>query len=198
MGFGTGLYKEADLVAIKVPVFSTQKLPDVEVSLGPEMRSTGEVLGVGKTFEEALYKGFVGSGMGVIKKKGTILATIKPIDQEAFIDMAKGYADLGFNFVATEGTAKLLEEHHIPVQEIRKISEGVPNVLDSIRSGMIQMVINTPTKANDVTRDGFRIRRAAIEASVPVLTSLDTAQGMLDIITANLNEDTMEIYNMGK
>jgi carbamoyl-phosphate synthase large subunit len=197
MGYGTGLYKEAELVAIKVPVFSTQKLPDVEVSLGPEMRSTGEVLGVGRTFEEALYKGFVGSGMGILKNKGTILATIKPSDQQKFVEMAKGYVDLGFNFVATEGTAKLLEKNNLPVQRIRKISEGVPNVLDSIRSGMIQMVINTPTKANDVNRDGFRIRRVAIETSVPVLTSLDTAQGMLDIISANLNEDTMEIYNMG-
>jgi len=198
MGYGTGLYPNAELVAIKVPVFSTQKLPDVEVSLGPEMRSTGEVLGIGRTFEEALYKGFVGSGMGVIKGRGTILATIKPYDQEAFLPLAKRFAELGFTFAATEGTARLLEEHAIPVQQIRKISEGVPNVLDLVRSGMIQMVINTPTKANDATRDGFRIRRAAIESSVPVLTSLDTAKGMLDIIEAKLNETTMEIYNMGK
>ncbi len=198
MGYGTGLYKQAELVAIKVPVFSTQKLPDVEVSLGPEMRSTGEVLGVGKTFEEALYKGFVGSGMGVIKNKGTILATIKPYDQDAFVELAKGYVDLGFNFIATEGTANLLQAHDIPVQHVKKISEGVPNVLDSIRSGMISMVINTPTKANDATRDGFRMRRAAIEASIPVMTSLDTAKGMMDIIAAKLNEDTMEIYNMGE
>ncbi len=198
MEYGTGLYKTADLVAIKVPVFSTQKLPDVEVSLGPEMRSTGEVLGVGKTFEEALYKGFVGSGMGVIKSRGTILATIKPYDQEEFLELAKGYVELGFNFAATEGTAKVLEAHNIPVQRVKKISEGVPNVIDLIRSGMVQMVINTPTKANDATRDGFRMRRAAIEASVPVLTSLDTAKGMLDIISAKLNEDTMQIYNMGQ
>ena len=198
MDYGTGLYKTAELVAIKVPVFSTQKLPNVEVSLGPEMRSTGEVLGIGKTFEEALYKGFIGSGMGVLKTKGTILATIKPSDQEEFVNLAKGYVELGYNFAATEGTAKILSKHKIPVKQVRKISEGVPNVLDLIRSGMIQMVINTPTKANDATRDGFRMRRVAIEASVPVLTSLDTAKGMLDIITAKLNEDTMEIYNMGK
>ncbi|MBN2220586.1 MAG: carbamoyl-phosphate synthase large subunit [Vallitaleaceae bacterium] len=197
MGYGTGLYPNAQLVAIKVPVFSTQKLPDVEVSLGPEMRSTGEVLGVGKTFEEALYKGFVGSGMGVIKGRGNILATIKPYDQGDFIPLAKRFSELGFQFVATEGTAKILEANGIPVQLTRKISEGIPNVVDLIRSGMIQMVINTPTKANDATRDGFMIRRAAIEASVPVLTSLDTAKGMLDIIEANMDEATMEIYNMG-
>lgn len=194
MGYGTGLYKKADTVAVKVPVFSTQKLPDVEVSLGPEMRSTGEVLGIGKTFEEALYKGFVASGIKVLNHPGTILATIKPYDQEAFGKMAKEFSDLGYTFIATEGTKKVLEKHSIPVQSVRKISEGVPNILDSIRSGMIQMVINTPTKANDVGRDGFRIRRVAIEASVPVLTSLDTAQGMLDIMKAKMKEEDMDIY----
>ncbi|VDN46854.1 pyrimidine-specific carbamoyl-phosphate synthetase (large subunit) [Petrocella atlantisensis] len=198
MGFGTGIYREADLVAIKVPVFSTQKLPDVEVSLGPEMRSTGEVLGVGKTFEEALYKGFVGSGMGIIKPKGNILATIKPIDQKEFIPMAKKFIEMGYRFIATEGTARVLKENGMDAQIAKKINEGVPNILDLIRSGLIDVVINTPTKANDVTRDGFRIRRAAIEATVPVLTSLDTAQGMLDIICADMNEATMSIYNMGE
>ncbi len=197
MGYGTGIYKESNTVAIKVPVFSTQKLPDVEVSLGPEMRSTGEVLGVGKTFEEALYKGFLGSGMGIIKAKGTILATIKPFDQAEFIPMAKKFVEVGYRFVATDGTAKVLRENGIEVTTVKKISEGVPNILDNIRSGLIDVVINTPTKANDVTRDGFRIRRAAIEATVPVLTSLDTAQGMLDIICANMNEDIMDIYNVG-
>ncbi len=198
LGFGTGIYKEAALVAIKVPVFSTQKLPDVEVSLGPEMRSTGEVLGVGKTFEEALYKGFVASGMDMIQGRGTILATVKPIDQGEFLPLAKGFVEQGFNFVATEGTAIVLEEAGLPVKRVKKISEGVPNILDLIRSGMIDVVINTPTKANDVTRDGFRIRRAAIEAMVPVLTSLDTARGMLEIISANMNEDNMDIYDFGE
>ncbi len=198
MGFGTGIFKEGDTVAIKVPVFSTQKLPDVEVSLGPEMRSTGEVLGVGKSFEEALYKGFVGSGMGIIKDKGTILASIKPFDQQEFIPMAQKYMDMGYRFVATDGTANVLEAAGIQVGRVKKISEGVPNILDLIRSGMIDIVINTPTKANNVSRDGFRIRRAAIEASVPVLTSLDTAQGMLDIICAKMNEETMNVYNMSE
>ena len=197
MGFGTGIYKEADHVAIKVPVFSTQKLPEVEVSLGPEMRSTGEVLGVGKTFEEALYKGFIGAGTAVINKRGTILATIKPYDQEEFIPLAKRFVALGYRFLATEGTAKVLEAAGIDVQHVKKISEGVPNILDMIRSGLIDVVINTPTKANDATRDGFRIRRAAIEATVPVMTSLDTAKGMLDIVEADMNEDIMEIYNFG-
>lgn len=198
LGFGTGIYRESKMVAIKVPVFSTQKLPDVEVSLGPEMRSTGEVLGVGKTFEEALYKGFVGSGMDMIRGRGNILATVKPSDQQEFLPLAQKFVDEGFNIVATEGTAIILENAGIQVKRVKKISEGVPNILDLIRSGMIDIVINTPTKANDVTRDGFRIRRAAIEATIPVLTSLDTAKGMLDIISANMNEDKMDIYDMSE
>ncbi|MCT4596826.1 MAG: carbamoyl-phosphate synthase large subunit [Vallitalea sp.] len=198
LGYGTGLYKESEKVAIKVPVFSTQKLPDVEVSLGPEMRSTGEVLGVGKTFEEALYKGFIGSGMNIPKENGTILATIKPYDQEEFIPIAKKFIDKGYRFVATEGTANILKEHGIKVQVVKKISEGVPNILDLIRSGMLDLVINTPTKANDSTRDGFRIRRAAIEASVPVLTSLDTARGLVDIMNADIKEEDTEVYNLGE
>lgn len=197
LGYGVGIYKESDLFAIKVPVFSTQKLPDVEVSLGPEMRSTGEVLGVGKTFEEALYKGFIGSGMEILKTGGTILATIKTKDQEEFIPIAKSFYEKGYRFAATEGTATALEINGIPVQYIKKISEGVPNILDMIRSGLIDMVINTPTKVNDVKRDGFMIRRAAIEASVPVLTSLDTVRGMLGIICSNMAEEDIDIYNLG-
>ncbi len=197
LGFGTGVYKEAENVAIKVPVFSTQKLPDVEVSLGPEMRSTGEVLGVGKTFEEALFKGFIASGMGVVKAGGTILATINHYDQKEFLPIATKYAEMGYRFVATEGTARLLQENGVPVVQVKKISEGIPNILDMIRSGLIDMVINTPTKVNDATRDGFGIRRAAIEASVPVLTSLDTAKGMLSIICSKMTEEDTEIYNLG-
>ncbi len=198
MSYGTGIYKEAELVAIKVPVFSTQKLPDVEVSLGPEMRSTGEVLGVGRTFEEALYKGFIGSGMGIIKGGGTILATVKTYDQQEFIPIAKEFSKLGFRFVATEGTARVLRENGVEVTQVKKISEGVPNIIDMIRSGLIDMVINTPTKVNDVKRDGFMIRRAAIEAAVPVLTSLDTAKGMLSIISANMSIEDADIYNLGE
>ncbi|NDL68186.1 carbamoyl-phosphate synthase large subunit [Anaerotalea alkaliphila] len=197
MGYGTGVYRDAEKVAIKVPVFSTQKLPDVEVSLGPEMRSTGEVLGVGKTFEEALYKGFLGAGMQIPGTKGTILATIKPYDQEEFVPIAKRFTELGYRFVATEGTARVLRDNGIAVDTVKKISEGVPNILDLIRSGLITMVVNTPTKANDSTRDGFGIRRAAIEASVLVLTSLDTVKGILDIVEADMKEEEIAIYDMG-
>jgi carbamoyl-phosphate synthase large subunit len=197
LGYTPGIWKESELVAVKVPVFSTQKLPKVEVCLGPEMRSTGEVLGIGKTFEEALYKGFIAAGMDFNKKNGTILATIKPRDKEEFLPIAAALHKQGYKFLATEGTAKLLNQHSIDVSEVRKISDGVPNILDVIRSGMIDFVINTPTKGNDSKRDGFRIRRTAIEASIDVFTSLDTVRAMTQIMDANIENDELEVFNLG-
>ncbi|WZL72945.1 carbamoyl-phosphate synthase large subunit [Clostridiaceae bacterium 35-E11] len=198
LGYGTGIYEEAKLVAVKVPVFSTEKLPQVEVGLGPEMRSTGEVLGVGTSLEEALYKGFIGAGMDLKKKHKNILATIKPRDKEEFLVIAKKFDQLGYRFMATRGTAALLHEAGIHAVEVKKISEGVPNILDIIRSGMIDFVINTPTKGNDAKRDGFRIRRTAIEASVEVLTSLDTANALADVLYENLGEETLKVYNIAQ
>ncbi|MCT4508708.1 MAG: carbamoyl-phosphate synthase large subunit [Tepidibacter sp.] len=197
MGFGTGLYKESKKISVKVPVFSTQKLPDVEVSLGPEMKSTGEVLGVGETFVEALYKGLIAAGVNVANENSTILATVKPSDKAEFIEIAKEFDKKGCKFIATSKTADELEKNSLKVQRAKKISEGVPNILDVIRSGMVDMLINTPTKANDSTRDGFRMRRAAIEASVPVFTSLDTVRGILDIMDSNIKIEDMSVYNMG-
>ncbi|CAH2212257.1 carbamoyl-phosphate synthase large subunit [Tepidibacter aestuarii] len=197
MGFGTGIYKESKKISVKVPVFSTQKLPDVEVSLGPEMRSTGEVLGIGETFVEALYKGLIAAGVNIANENSTILATVKPSDKAEFVEIAKSFDKKGCKFIATSKTADELEKNSIKVQRAKKISEGVPNILDVIRSGMVDMLINTPTKANDSTRDGFRMRRAAIEASVPVFTSLDTVRGILDIMNSNIKIEDMSVYNMG-
>lgn len=194
--YGTGLYKEAERYAVKVPVFSTQKLPDVEVSLGPEMRSTGEVLGVGETFEEALYKGLVGAGMPLPEAEGHILATVNPQDQGEFLPTAKELYDMGCQFIATEGTAKILGTQNIKSAKVKKISEGIPNILDTIRSGIIQLVINTPTKANDATRDGFRIRRTAIETGIPVCTSLDTAAAMVMLMKSNYKSEEKKIYRL--
>ena len=129
----TGIAPETNTVAIKVPVFSTEKLPQVEVSLGPEMRSTGEVLGVGKDFPEAMYKGFIGAGTAIPKPGSTVLATIRDLDKENFLPLAKRMAAMGCKFIATAGTAAYLEQHGCEVQVSKKISEGVPNVLDVIR-----------------------------------------------------------------
>lgn len=194
--YGTGVYKEPKLVSVKVPVFSTQKLPEVEVCLGPEMRSTGEVLGIGRNFEEALYKGFVASGMKVKKEKGVILATINSQDYEEFLYIAKAFSELNYKFIATQGTAKLLKDNGIEAIDVKKITEGHPNIIDVIKSRKIDLVINTPTKGNDSKTDGFRIRRTAIESSLGIITSLDTAKALVDIMKKNIEGSDLEVFNI--
>ena len=193
MGYTTGIAPSTNAVAIKVPVFSTEKLPQVEVSLGPEMRSTGEVLGVGKTFGEAMYKGFVAAKTTIPKKGSTILATIREMDKDAFLPLAKRFHECGCKFVATTGTAKLLRDNGIEVQEAKKISEGVPNVLDIIRSGMVDLIIDIPKKGNDVKSDGFKIRRTAIECDASIMTSLDTVGALADVVEAGYTADNVNI-----
>ncbi|MCX7715141.1 MAG: carbamoyl-phosphate synthase large subunit, partial [Clostridia bacterium] len=193
MGYSTGIAKETNTVAIKVPVFSTEKLPRVEVSLGPEMRSTGEVLGVGTNFEEAMYKGFVGAGTAIPKAGSTILATVRDLDKENFLPIAKRFDSMGCKFIATDGTAKFLEKNGIKVQLAKKISEGVPNVLDLIRSGIIDLMIDIPKKGNDVDSDGFKIRRTATECSVSLMTSLDTVRALADVMEKNYSPNTAAV-----
>ena len=197
LGYGTGIFKETDLISVKVPVFSTQKLPLVEVSLGPEMRSTGEVLGVSEVLEEALYKGFLAAGIKIPKKNGTILVTLKNYDKERFIPIAKSLVNKGYTIMATKGTAEYLQNNEIPVTMVKKVSEGVPNILDVIRSGMIDLVVNTPTRGRDAKKDGFRIRRAAIESSVNVLTSLDTVQALVDILDSDVDKRELSVIDIG-
>ena len=196
MGYSTGIAPKTNTVAIKVPVFSTEKLPRVEVTLGPEMRSTGEVLGVGHDFTEAMYKGFTAAGTTIPKPGSTILATIRDLDKENFLPLAKRCHKIGCKFVATAGTAKLLEENGIPVQIAKKISEGVPNVMDVIRSGMIDLVIDIPTKSNDIYSDGFKIRRVTTECSVSLMTSLDTFGAMVDVMEADLSADKVDVISL--
>ncbi|MGL4799278.1 MAG: carbamoyl-phosphate synthase large subunit [Cellulosilyticaceae bacterium] len=199
MEYGTGLYPEPEnFYAVKVPVFSTEKLPRVEVSLGPEMKSTGEVLGVGSTVEEALYKGFIAAGKKLPSEKGTILATIQKYDQDEFVAIAKRFHKLGYDFVATEGTALKLKENGIEAEVVQKLSEGSDAIINLIRSGRINLLVNTPTKGNDARRDGFKIRRHAIESSLQIVTSLDTLGAMADIVENNLTVEETTIYNMGE
>ncbi|MBQ9599197.1 MAG: carbamoyl-phosphate synthase large subunit, partial [Clostridia bacterium] len=196
MGYSTGIAPETNTVAIKVPVFSTEKLPQVEVSLGPEMRSTGEVLGVGRNFHEAMYKGFIAAGTTIPKKDSTILVTVRDLDKDEFLPIAQKFHRLGCKFVATSGTAKLLEENHIPVQTAKKISEGVPNVLDVIRSGMIDLIIDIPKKGGNTNSDGFKIRRTAIECSVSIMTSLDTVKAMAQVMERSFSPDTVDVISL--
>lgn len=197
LGYGIDVYKEPELVAVKVPVFSTQKLPNVEVSLGPEMRSTGEVLGVGRTLNEALYKGFVAAGM--MPGKGKILATIKKHDKEEFLPMAMKLAELGYEFLATEGTCNLLNGAGIKAEMVRKLEEESPNILDEIKNQEVELVINTPTKANDSKRDGFIIRRAAVERNIGVITALDTFRAIVEVKAEGLESKTdLEVFDICK
>ena len=197
LGYGTDIYKEPEYVAVKVPVFSTQKLPNVEVSLGPEMKSTGEVLGVGKNVKEALYKGFIAAGM--LPGKGDILATINKHDKAEFLPMAVELSKLGYNFVATEGTYNLLKEAGVNVRMVNRIEENSPNIIDVINNQEVDLVVNTPTKANDSKRDGFVMRRAAVERNIGVITALDTFRAIVEVKSEGLeNKKDLEVYNIAE
>jgi carbamoyl-phosphate synthase large subunit len=196
MKYGTGIYKIPNIVAVKVPVFSTEKLSNVEVSLGPEMKSTGEALGVGRTYSEALYKGFAGSYKNYNKKGKRILVTINDVDKAEFLPMANKLIELGYTLIATEGTRNFLAENGIESEVVGKITEESPNILDKLKNKDIDMLINTATKANDHQRDGFRIRRTAIEYGVEVLTSLDTLSAVIKIIDEKMYEMDIDVIDI--
>lgn len=198
LGYGTGVYKEPKLISVKVPVFSMSKLARVDVSLGPEMKSTGEVLGVGENLEEALYKGFIAAGKTMSDKKGVVLATINNYDKEEFMEIAKDMKELGYTFVATEGTAKSLRENGIEADIVNRVEEARPNILDAIRNKEVDIVINTPTKGNDSTRDGFKIRRTATEFSTEVMTSLDTLKALVGVKKKHIINAGLEVYNIAE
>lgn len=198
LGYGTGVYKEPKLVSVKVPVFSMSKLARVDVSLGPEMKSTGEVLGVGENLEEALYKGFLAAGKTMSDKRGVVLATINNYDKEEFIEIAKDMKELGYTFVATEGTAKTLKDNGIDSDIVNRVEESRPNILDAIRNKQVDIVINTPTKGNDSTRDGFKIRRTATEFSTEVMTSLDTLKALVEVKKKQIADKELMVYDIAK
>lgn len=181
LGYKSGLIEEKKGVYVKVPVFSFAKLRRVDITLGPEMKSTGEVMGKDLTLEKALYKGLVASGIQ-IKEYGSVLLTIADKDKEEALQLAKRFYNIGYQLIATSGTAAMLKEHGIPVKIVNKIgSEGL-TLLDVIRNGEAQFVINTLTKGKQPERDGFRIRRESVENGIPCLTSLDTAEAILRVI----------------
>ena len=178
MGYHYGLQKERDLIAIKMPVFSFEKLYGADVNLGPEMKSTGEVLGIARTFDEALIKSFYGAGMHMIKN-GRVIFTLKDSDKEEALPIARGLYDLGWTIYATAGTSDFFNDHEIPTIRTNKIGTGNPDILDHITSGKIDLVINTPSRGMVHNRDGYKIRRNAVESGIPCLTSLDTANAFL-------------------
>ncbi|WP_177505883.1 carbamoyl-phosphate synthase large subunit [Anaerosinus sp.] len=181
MGYKTGLLPEKPHIAVKAPVFSFAKMQDVDISLGPEMKSTGEVMGIDYHYARALYKAITGAGMN-IPTQGTILFTVANKDKEEVKQLAKAFADLGFQLVATAGTAKTINELGINVEVVNKVHENKPDIIKMIKTGKINMVINTLTQGRGSERDGFKIRRATVEHAIPCLTSMDTAWEVLRVL----------------
>ncbi|GIO40116.1 carbamoyl-phosphate synthase large chain [Paenibacillus antibioticophila] len=191
LGYQDGLWPESKQVAVKVPVFSFAKLRRVEPTLGPEMKSTGEVMGRDPQYAKALYKGLIGAGMK-IPATGAVIATVADKDKEEAVELLKGFYKLGYKIIATEGTAATLTEAGIRVTTVHKLTEGVPNILDLIRSGEAHFVINTLTKGKEPERDGFRIRREAVENGIVCMTSLDTVRALLNMLeTINFSSQAM-------
>ena len=178
LGYPTGLAPEADYIAIKMPVFSFEKIRGADISLGPEMKSTGECLGIAKTFNEALYKAFIGAGIKLPKHKNMIM-TLKDADKEEGIEIARRFEKIGYRFYATRGTAKVLQEAGVNAIRTNKIEQESPNLLDLILGHKIDLVIDTPSQGVEHSRDGFLIRRTAIETGVNVLTAMDTARALV-------------------
>ncbi len=178
LGYTPGLQPEADYFAIKMPVFSFEKIRGADISLGPEMKSTGECLGIAKTFNEALYKAFLGAGVNLPRHKNMIM-TVRDEDKEEAAQIAKRFEALGYNIFATKGTAKALMEADVQVRMTRKIEQESPNILDLILGHKIDLVIDTPSQGVERSHDGFIIRRNAIETGVNVITAIDTAKALV-------------------
>ncbi|NLA86794.1 MAG: diaminopimelate epimerase, partial [Clostridiales bacterium] len=195
MGFGTGLFKKSPYVAVKVPVFSFEKLLNVDTMLGPEMKSTGEVLGIATTRGEALYKGLRAAGYR-LNKKGGIFVTVRDRDKAEIIHVVKKFADLGFTIYATEGTAVAFKNVGINAVTVPKIYESENNGLSLIESGKVDYVISTSTRGRIPTRDSVKIRRKAVERSIPCLTSIDTANAVVDCLMSKYSQSTIELVDI--
>ena len=198
MGYGTGLYPISPYVAVKVPVFSFEKLINVDNHLGPEMKSTGEVLGIASTLREALYKGLIGAGYKLNNEvRNGVLITVRDTDKAEAIDVAKKFSDLGYRLYATAGTAKVLQAAGLQAEEVKKIHESVDfNTLTLIESGKVNYVISTSAKGRIPTRDSVKIRRKTVEHSIPCLTSLDTANAVANSIESHYSQESIELIDI--
>lgn len=201
LGLPTGLVPARPHVAVKAPVFSFSKMGLVEIALGPEMKSTGEVMGIGRTYADALFKAIHGANMR-IPDKGNILMTVADRDKEEAVRLAKGFIDLGYHIMATGGTGRYFTEHGVDCKVVNKISEGNPNCADCIREGKVDLMLNTLTYGKKPEREGFQLRRLAVEMGVPCLTSLDTAREVLHVVASRatagdaITVDAVQDYEM--
>ena len=191
--YGTGIYQESSCYAVKAPVFSFEKLTDVDTGLGPEMKSTGEVLGLAETYPQALRKAFEGAGMRVPKRGGRVILTVKEEDKGEIVSIARGFEEMGVELYATEGTCQVLQEAGVECKKVNRISQAHPNILDMIASGTVDLVINTPTRGRRTDSTGFRIRRSAVEHGVGSVTSADTARALLTVRQQGCAEDLTPI-----
>jgi carbamoyl-phosphate synthase large subunit len=193
LGYGTGLYHEASYFAVKAPVFSFEKLTDVDTGLGPEMKSTGEVLGLAETYPQALLKAFKGAGLKVPKRGSRIIVTVKDEDKAEMVGIARGFEEMGVEIYATSGTCDALTEAGVQCKRVNRVSQAHPNILDMIQSGTVDLIINTPTKGRKQDSDGFKIRRSAVEHSVACVTAIDTARAVLTVREQSRSEDLTPI-----
>ena len=198
LGFGTGLYRKSRYTAVKVPVFSFEKLIDVDVQLGPEMKSTGEVLGIGRDLKEALYKGLLGAGYKMFHEGG-VFFTVRRSDKKELPALAEKFAFLGFRLYATEGNARVLREAGFAVNMVPKIDENSEyNSMTILETGRVQYIISTSAKGRIPARDSVRIRRRACLLGVPCLTSIDTAGALADSLMSRYNEDNTVLVDINR
>ena len=196
LGYEPGLQREAEYVAVKMPVFSFEKIRGAEISLGPEMKSTGECLGIAKTFNEALYKAFLGAGIDLPKHKRMII-TVKDADKGEAIEIGRRFAKLGYTIYATRSTAKALNDAGVKANKVNKLQQESPTVMDLILGHKIDLVIDTPTQGRDKSRDGFLIRRTSIETGVNCITALDTAKALATSLE-NKNDNPLTLVNIAE
>lgn len=195
MGYKSGLYPNADYIAVKVPVFSFEKLHDVDNQLGPEMKSTGECLGIARTFGEALLKGLTAAGYKMYNKGG-VLISVKDGDKNDVIEIASRFEALGFEIYATSGTASMLNRNMIAANHVYRISEGEPNVISLLESGKINYVISTSETGRKPSRDSVKMRRKAVERSIACLTSIDTANALLECLEMHKSVNDVEMIDI--
>ncbi|MDR1885450.1 MAG: diaminopimelate epimerase, partial [Synergistaceae bacterium] len=195
MGYGTGLFPQAPYAAVKVPVFSFEKLHGVDTHLGPEMKSTGEVLGIGKTLEEAMFKGLLAAGYS-LRRNGGVLLTVRDSDKPEIVDVAKKYLSLGMNLFATRGTASALARSGIQAIVIHKIGEAYDNVITLMESGRVQYIVSTSARGRDPARESVRIRSLATRLGIPCLTSIDTATALADSLKSRYSEENTELVDI--
>jgi len=198
MGYQSGLWPFQGFIAIKAPVFSFEKLLNVDISLGPEMKSTGEVLGYDRDYTKALYKAMVGAGIEIPASNQGILVTIADRDKEEALPIIRGFAQMGFAIHATAGTAKYLDQEGIAVKKVNKVGEEYPTIMDLVRNDKISLVINTLTKGKAAERDGFKIRRLTVEHDIACLTSLDTAREFLKMLKTIGNGENVNVCPLKK